>query len=112
MRLGGSGIAILNESLRGGPSKFGKEEPWLEHPGGNIEDEHRDLERTHPAGSFTEQNRMLLGGRVETADTRSDKNADLVSIRLFQVQAGVEQSLMAGHHGELGETIGPADFFR
>ena len=60
-------------------------------------------------GPLREINLVLFLDRVQAADAGADEHADFVPVDLLQVEPRVQQSLMGGDDGKLGETICAAD---
>jgi hypothetical protein len=78
-------------------AKFGPRKQARSH----VANEHRNHERRQPPGPAVEQNYMLLGGRLQSADARTDDDTDFVAVFLVEVEAGIKQGLMAGIDAKL-----------
>ena len=79
-----------------------------EHPAGHVQDEHGDHEGGEAAGAALEHDLVLFFGGAQAADARADEDPDFIEVLPGQVQAGIEQGLVAGGDGELGVAVGPA----
>ena len=53
---------------------------------------------------------MLFLDRVQAADAGADERAHFVAVDLLQIEVRIQQRLMRGDDGELGEAIGPPHF--
>ena len=80
-----------------------------EHPGGHVEDHHRDEKRGHAPRTAVEQGLVLALERGEAADPGADHCADAVAVGLVEVKAGVVERLPTGVDAELGKPVGAAD---
>ena len=63
-------------------------------------------------GPLLQENLVLVRGGAQAADARPNEHPRLVPVNLVQVQARVQQGLVGGEDGELGEAIRPPDILR
>jgi hypothetical protein len=63
-----------------------------------------------PSRPLGQKNLVLFFDCGKAANAGPDEDADLVAVNSFQVQAGIDQSLMCRRHAELREAVGPPDF--
>src|SRR6266404_1925041 len=82
-----------------------------EQPRRDIENQHRNHERRETAGSSAQQNFVLLSSGLKPADTGAQKNANLVTIHLVQVEARIAERLPAGMDAELRVAVRTTHFF-